>query len=148
MICLQEGVQLAPNTMQTLIQCSGGDLRKAITFLQSGYNLKETVTPRMVHEMAGRIPDELIDDCRELWASQDVNEIEKVVKRIMMDGYSAENLLSQLHEKMIVDDSLSTLQKSNISQIMSTVDIDLIQGGDEHLQMLNLMMQIASIVAY
>ncbi len=51
----------------------------------------------------------------------------------------------QIHEEIIKNETLSTLQKSNISQFMSVVDINLIQGADEHLQVLHIMSTIADI---
>ena len=39
-ICAAEGVELGPDTLQTLGRVSRGDLRRAITTLQSAYALK------------------------------------------------------------------------------------------------------------
>lgn len=149
MICSEEKVNLAPNALKTLIDCSNGDLRKAITILQSGHNLQgsEPITPKMISEMAGLIPSETIQKLIDAWTSNDIKVIEKTVQDVMNEGYSGENILSQIHNEVVKDDSLSTLQKSNISQFLSTVDIDLVQGGDEHLQILNLMVQIAGVAA-
>ncbi|KAI7900699.1 replication factor C subunit 2 [Cokeromyces recurvatus] len=150
MICEREGVNLAANTLKTLIECSGGDLRKAITFLQSGYNLqgKNPITPRMINEMAGIIPEESMNELINIWMNHDdVKEIQRKVQNIMNEGYSGENIMNQIHDAIIKNDSLNTLQKAKISQYMATVDIDLIQGADEHLQVLNLMVHIAEIAA-
>ncbi|KAI9473717.1 MAG: replication factor C subunit 2 [Benjaminiella poitrasii] len=150
MICEKEGVNLAANTLKTLIDCSGGDLRKAITFLQSGYNLqgKNPITPRMISEMAGIIPEETMSELIDIWINRDdIKEIQKKVQHIMNEGYSGENIMNQIHDAIIKNDSLNTLQKAKISQYMGTVDIDLVQGADEHLQILNLMVHIAEIAA-
>lgn len=44
------------------------------------------------------------------------------------------------------DDTVTTHQKSKISQILATTDIRLVQGADEHLQVLNLVLAIAKIL--
>ncbi|KAL9537577.1 hypothetical protein MBANPS3_011650 [Mucor bainieri] len=149
MICAEESVNLGPNTLNTLIECSGGDLRKAITFLQSGYNLQgsEPITPNMISEMAGIIPHDMMQQLIDVWSSNDVKAIERQVQDIMNEGYSGENIVSQIHDAIIKDDGLNTIQKARISQVMSVVDIDLVQGADEHLQVLNLMVNIADIAA-
>lgn len=149
MICAQEGVNLAPGTLSTLIECSGGDLRKAITFLQSGYNLqgKHAITPTMIHEMAGVIPITMMQELIDVWSTNNVKEIQKAVQHIMNEGYSGEKILEQILQEIIKNDDLSTIQKAKISQFMAQVDIDLVQGADEHLQILHLMTQIASITA-
>lgn len=149
MICKQEGVNLAPNSLKTLIECSGGDLRKAITFLQSGHNLQGSapITPKMISEMAGVIPKDTIQQLINAWRGNNIKEIEKQVQNVMNEGYSGENILAQIHNEIVNDDNLNTIQKAHISQCLSTVDIDLVQGADEHLQILNLMVQIAGIAA-
>ncbi|KAK4515342.1 uncharacterized protein ATC70_010286 [Mucor velutinosus] len=149
MICAEEGVRLGPNTLNTLIESSGGDLRKAITFLQSGYNLQgsEPITPTMISEMAGIIPQDMMQQLIDVWSSNNVKAIERQVHDMMNEGYSGENIVSQIHDAIIKDDGLNTLQKAKISQFMSVVDIDLVQGADEHLQVLNLMVNIANIAA-
>jgi replication factor C subunit 2/4 len=148
-ICEQEGASLAPGALKTLIECSNGDLRKAITFLQSGYNLQgsEPITSRMIHEMAGIIPEETIQDLIDIVSTNDIKQIQKKVQNLMNEGFSGENIVAQMHEAIIKNDALNTLQKAKIAQCMGTVDIDLVQGADEHLQVLNLMVHIASIAA-
>lgn len=148
LICAKEEVKLGPNTLKTLIDCSGGDLRKAITFLQSGYNLQgsEPISPRMIEEMAGIIPQDMMQVLIDSWSGS-IQQIEKQVQNIMNEGYSGENIISQVHQEIIRNDDLSTLQKTRIYEYMSVVDIDLVQGADEHLQILNLMAQIGSIAS-
>lgn len=147
LICAQEGVNLGPGALKALIDCSGGDLRKAITFLQSGFSLqgKEPITPKMIHEMAGVIPSDIMQTLIESWTANDIKVIQKVVQNIMNEGYSGEKILSQIHEEIVKTEFLDTLQKANISQYMAVADIDLVQGADEHLQILNIMIAIADI---
>ncbi|KAI8390335.1 P-loop containing nucleoside triphosphate hydrolase protein [Blakeslea trispora] len=148
-ICQLENVDLAPQTLKTVIGCSNGDLRKAITYLQSGHNLEQTITPDMVLEMAGVIPGQQMEVLRDVWEEhgKGIKEIERIVQDMMNEGYSGERILTQVHEEIIKNESLNTLQKARISQYMSVVDINLVQGADEHLQILHLMTQIASIAA-
>ncbi|KAI8987407.1 P-loop containing nucleoside triphosphate hydrolase protein [Mycotypha africana] len=160
MIADKEKVYLAPKALQTIIDCSGGDLRKAITLLQSGYNLAtadksksdtEMITPRMVEELAGMIPNDaiqhLMDLCITNVSNTTVKDIQKAIQDMMNEGYAGENILLQTHAAFIHNNQLDTLQKSRIAQFMATVDIDLIQGADEQLQLLNLMCQMANIAA-
>jgi replication factor C subunit 2/4 len=99
----------------------------------------------MINEMAGVIPDDMMKTLIDSWSSNDIKYIQKVVQDIMNEGYSGEKILSQIHEEIIKSETLDTLQKSNISQYMAVVDINLIQGADEHLQVLNIMTTIADI---
>lgn len=44
-------------------------------------------------------------------------------------------------------ETINTAQKTEISDLLGTADIRLVQGADEHLQLLRLMTGIASILA-
>ncbi|KAI8641921.1 replication factor C subunit 2 [Parasitella parasitica] len=149
MICVKEGVNLGPNTLNTLIESSAGDLRKAITFLQSGYNLQgsEPITPAMVSEMAGIIPHNIMQELIDVWSSNDIMAINRKVQDMINEGYSGENIVSQIHDAVIKDETLNTIQKAKISQVLSVVDINLVQGADEQLQVLNLTANIANIAS-
>lgn len=149
MICDQEGVNLGPNTLKTLIECSGGDLRKAITFLQSGFSLQgsDAITPRMIEEMAGVIPKDKMEAVVECWSINSIQHTEKEVQNLMNEGYSGENILLQIHQEVMKNDNLSTLQKTKIYEYLSVADIDLVQGADEQLQILNVMTHISQIAS-
>ncbi len=56
-LCTAEGVSLAAGTMDTLGKVSGGDLRKAITCLQSAVRLGGSeVQPATILDVAGAVP--------------------------------------------------------------------------------------------
>jgi len=81
-IATQENVKLAPGALDSILQNSGGDMRKAVTFLQTSHQLScsagysadgiapmatSVVTPAMVVDIAGAIPPECMAD---LWAGK------------------------------------------------------------------------------
>lgn len=51
-VCGQEGVELGPGAMATLGRVSGGDLRKAITTLQSAVCLAGSTPPPLPPPLA------------------------------------------------------------------------------------------------
>lgn len=105
--------------IDTLINVSNGDLRRAITYLQSASRLSSTsdpptpILPQDIHEIAGVVPDKVINDfARALGIDvEDDDEdemevdgkpgktnfttIQKKVKSIVREGYSAAQVLSQ-----------------------------------------------------
>uniref|UniRef100_A0A667ZN52 Replication factor C (activator 1) 4 n=1 Tax=Myripristis murdjan TaxID=586833 RepID=A0A667ZN52_9TELE len=111
-ICEKENLKYSKEGIAALVQVSEGDLRKAITFLQSAarLNVDKEVTESAVVEIAGNMVDE---------------------------GYAATQILCQLHESIIAHD-LSDKQKSAITEKMAVVDKCLADGADEYLQMLSL----------
>lgn len=52
----------------------------------------------------------------------------------------------QMHDYLVTDPELSAYKKSRISLILGEADLCLINGADEHLQVLNIMLQAADIV--
>uniref|UniRef100_A0A3Q1HSS5 AAA+ ATPase domain-containing protein n=1 Tax=Anabas testudineus TaxID=64144 RepID=A0A3Q1HSS5_ANATE len=111
-ICDKENLKYTKESIAALVRVSEGDLRKAITFLQSATRLhvNKEITERAVVEIAGDMVDE---------------------------GYAATQILSQLHESIIEGD-LNDKQKSVITEKMAVVDKCLSDGADEYLQMLSL----------
>lgn len=66
-IAKNEGVSFEDGVLDTLIKTSDGDLRRAITYLQSASRLhgvdteKSTaITPKSIVEIAGVVPDEVV----------------------------------------------------------------------------------------
>lgn len=116
----KEGVTLESGAVDALIKCSEGDLRKAITFLQSAARLvgaieKDTdddedkmdvdgdgraVTIKIVEEIAGVIPDQTIARLQKAMqpksAGATYQAIAKEVEEMVADGWSAGQVLSQV----------------------------------------------------
>lgn len=52
-----------------------------------------------------------------------------------------------MYQKVLYDDLISATQKNEIVMVFSEVDKRLADGSDEHLQLLDLMLRIAAILA-
>jgi replication factor C subunit 2/4 len=148
MIVKQENVNLGSGSLDTLIKASGGDLRKAITYLQSAHSLqgKDEITPSIISEIAGTAPEHLVTALIESASMGNVDSIREKLQDVMDVGYSAENILTEMHARYVKDDGLTTFQKAQIAQFMATVDIRLIQRADEQLQLLDLMVKISAVI--
>ena len=116
-----EGVSLEDGATDALIKCSEGDLRKAITFLQSAARLvgasvpakdgesdeqmdvdKVPVTVKIVQDIAGVIPEstveELLKAMRPRGAAETYQSVSKVVEDMVADGWSATQVVSQVRQ--------------------------------------------------
>uniref|UniRef100_A0A8C5F6B8 AAA+ ATPase domain-containing protein n=1 Tax=Gadus morhua TaxID=8049 RepID=A0A8C5F6B8_GADMO len=111
-ICSKENLKYSKEGIAALVKVSEGDLRKAITFLQSAARLvvDQEITEKTIVEIAGDMVDE---------------------------GYAATQILIQLHESIIEQD-LNDKKKSAITEKMAVVDKCLADGADEYLQLLSL----------
>jgi replication factor C subunit 2/4 len=169
-IARQESVRHEEAALSRLLETSGGDLRKAITLLQScarlrgavdvkdeegdielGEDQQHIVTVDIVNEISGTVPDQtiqgLIVACRANESGGNVfKRVQRVVEDVIYSGWSASQMVVQIHDVLLVDEFLTGMQKGKISWILSEVDKNLTDGADEHLAMLSMMTRIANVV--
>jgi len=128
-IAEKEAVALEDGAADTLIKCSEGDLRKAITFLQSAARLvgavgkktdhndededamdvddqePKTVTIKSVEDIAGVIPDMTIDGLVKAMQPSSkratYEAVSKVVTDMVADGWSATQVVTQVCFKLL-----------------------------------------------
>ena len=140
-IAENEGVQLEDGAVQALIRCSEGDLRKAITFLQSAARLvgasaggekngdtmdvdSRPVTVKIVEDIAGIIPEKTIDKLvtamRPRPGADTYQAVAKVVEDMVADGWSAGQVVSQVGAQSSASCSQLTTSSSCITPSYST----------------------------
>ncbi|KAL7007048.1 Subunit of heteropentameric Replication factor C (RF-C) [Cystobasidiomycetes sp. EMM_F5] len=178
-ICKEEGIHYRDDSLDALIKVSDGDLRRAITFLQSASRLHSTpddpITVNSVQEIGGVIPDRALADLTRALgvevnvsgstngdsdmnggaksklavsktSGQGFKPVQTQVEKIIREGYSSVQILSQLHDLLILDPLLSSRTKSGIALALAEADKCLNDGSDEELQILNLCLQIRKAV--
>lgn len=119
-IAEKEGVVVEEGGIESLIKCSEGDLRKAITFLQSAARLvgavkvvdnedadsmdvddeDKVITIKSIEAIAGVIPDEtiqsLVKAIQPRGAGATYTKVAKVVEDMVADGWSATQVVTQV----------------------------------------------------
>ncbi|KZL73536.1 replication factor C [Colletotrichum tofieldiae] len=167
-IAENEGVQLEDGAVDALIKCSEGDLRKAITFLQSAARLvgagdkdasgddamdvdRKPVTVKIIEDIAGVIPENTIDELvvaiRPQGAADTYQNVAKVVEDMVADGWSAGQVVTQLYQSIVFDETIPDVQKNKIVLVFSEVDKRLVDGADEHLTILDLALRISGVMS-
>ncbi|XP_006869801.1 PREDICTED: replication factor C subunit 4 [Chrysochloris asiatica] len=138
-IAEKENVKISNEGIAYLVKVSEGDLRKAITFLQSATRLTggKEVTEKVITDIAGVIPAETIDGIFVACQSGSFDKLEAVVKDLIDEGHAATQVVNQLHD-VVVENHLSDKQKSIITEKLAEVDKCLTDGADEHLQLISL----------
>jgi len=139
-ICEKEGVRCQGDALETLIEASDGDLRRAITFLQSTSSIKAdaSVTVDDINDITGRIPTHWLEGLMEKCQSGAYDSVESYMTSFAAEGFSASQLLTQLNERIVFAGELTDKQKSAIAEKMAICDHRLTEGADEHLQLLDL----------
>jgi replication factor C subunit 2/4 len=176
-IAEKEGVPLEEGAVEALIKCSEGDLRKAITFLQSAARLVDAgkprkgggdeddgdedamdvdegskiVTVKVIEGIAGVIPDETIQNLVKAMQPRSAGlvyeAVAKVVEDMVADGWSATQVVTQLYQSIIYNEAIPDKQKNKIVMVFSEADKRLVDGADEHLSILDLSLRISGIMA-
>ncbi|KAK8183030.1 P-loop containing nucleoside triphosphate hydrolase protein [Phyllosticta capitalensis] len=170
-----EGVALEEGAVDALVRTSEGDLRKAITFLQSAARLvgaikspaageddsmdvdsgasstnKKSVTVPIVEEIAGVIPDSTLSALFQAMQRAAKGEVyaavAQAVEDMVADGWSAAQVVNQLYERVLYDERIDDVKKNRITLVFSETDKRLVDGADEHLEILDLCLQVAGIL--
>ena len=139
-ICKEENVTCADDVIEVIRKVSGGDLRKAITYLQSSARLKldEEVTAQDIHDIAGVVPQSVVEQVLKLVKSGNYTKLQRGIEDMMYDAYSASQILEQLHDMVLEDVSLPDKQKAVVMEEIAKTDKCLLDGGDEYLQIMSL----------
>ncbi|KAL4992032.1 hypothetical protein BDW68DRAFT_184397 [Aspergillus falconensis] len=165
-----ENLSLEDGVVGKLISCSDGDLRRAITYLQSAARLvgaakaakdgdedeemkdqeSDMITIRTIEEIAGVVPESILDGLIQSLQPKKIGSpyeaVSKVVAEIVADGWSATQILLQLYRRMIYNDTIPDIQKNKIVLVFSEMDKRLVDGADEHLSILDVALKISGIL--
>ncbi|KIY66281.1 P-loop containing nucleoside triphosphate hydrolase protein [Cylindrobasidium torrendii FP15055 ss-10] len=163
-IATAERVAVTPEVIDALIKSSGGDLRRAITYLQSASRLSSStqpptpITARDIQEIAGTVPDQVLHGFAHVIGvdvpgfqnepppKSPFDAIQKKVKELSREGYSATQLLNQLHDLVVLHPTLNGKQKSQCGLVFAEADKALCDGADEELWTLEVALQVHKAV--
>eukprot|EP01108_Squamamoeba_japonica_P006123 TRINITY_DN4925_c0_g1_i1.p2 TRINITY_DN4925_c0_g1~~TRINITY_DN4925_c0_g1_i1.p2 ORF type:complete len:226 (+),score=111.50 TRINITY_DN4925_c0_g1_i1:435-1112(+) len=145
-VAREENVTIDAETLVALRSITGGDMRKAITLMQSAHMLLgERLDAAGVSELAGVVPDARIDTLYALTCAgapnAGFNEIRAACQQLIADGYAAKRVITQFAERLVDDDALDELRRSRALLVLADTDHALVEGADEYLQLLNAMAQ-------
>jgi len=139
-IASEENVTLEEGVLDSIIEYSEGDLRKAITLLQSAHRLKsdEKITAEDIADISGAVPSKWIKDLIAVCESDSYEKVEKFVCNLTYEGYTAGQVINQLHDEIVFHGALNDKQKSAICEKIAISDKRLVDGADEYLQLMDL----------
>ncbi|KAF3494874.1 hypothetical protein DY000_02055289 [Brassica cretica] len=138
-ICNEEGLNLGGEALSTLSSISQGDLRRAITYLQSGARLfGSTITSKDLLDVSGVVPLEVVERFFTACKSGDFDIANKEVDNIVAEGYPASQITNQLFDIIVeAGDDITDNQKAKICKCLAETDKRLVDGADEYLQLLD-----------
>jgi replication factor C subunit 2/4 len=142
-IAAKESVQVEEATVTVILDCSNGDMRKAVTLLQSSHQICPAgvqITPELVVDIAGKVPLDIMDA---LWNSMKKGstfaKMQNSVMELCYQGFPMSSILSQLYDDVISKPStgLTDLDKATICDKLAQADQCLLDGSNEEIQLLD-----------
>lgn len=140
LICNEEGVKYESDALRSLVETSGGDLRRAITGLQSCARLKggDIITRDDVYEITGVVPDRYISSLIETCQLNDYQKMESFVEEMLTEAYSASQVIAQLQRYIVFSQDVSDKKKSSICEKLGLCSWRLLEGSSEFVQLIDL----------
>lgn len=140
LIAKEEKLDIEESALMAINTCSGGDLRRAITVLQSSARLNPNgaVTDTQINEISGIIPEEILEQFLTVCAQGDYNVIVEFVNSVFYEGFSVGILLEQLNDVIIFKPTLTNQQKSSLCAKIAECLARLQEGASEYLQLMDL----------
>ncbi|KAK6643188.1 hypothetical protein RUM43_004691 [Polyplax serrata] len=145
-IAKAENVIIEDDVLMSLVKCTGGDLRRAITTLQSCARIKEDGVPvslQDVNEVAGVVPGSLVTELMNVCMKNNYSNIENFVEEITNQAYSVSQLMEQLNHHIIESFELPDTAKSLIFDKLSVCSSRLLDGASEYLLLIDLCCTVA-----
>lgn len=148
-----EKVNVEDSTLGDLIETSGGDLRKAITTMQSAHLIARPGLPISAEDVATAaclVPTRVLDDFDSSTADRSITHsaLRTKVDSLVRDGYSTADLLSRYSKRIMSGEGegvgkLNRCQKAAIAIAVAQADFNLVEGGDELMQAYDVISKIS-----
>lgn len=143
--------------LNLLLKCTEGDLRRAVTLLQSAHRLagissvEKVVSCDMIADLVGVIPSTVIDEAVQILSKNEgtgslANIMRFVRKTLASGGYGSAQFLSQLAQQITDDLTMTAEVKAQCAIAISYTDHLLVDGGDEVIQLTALLSNIHRII--
>ncbi|WFD36029.1 Subunit of heteropentameric Replication factor C (RF-C) [Malassezia cuniculi] len=148
-----ERVPADPAMIKALVESADGDMRRAITYLQSAARLvgarNAPLSADAVAELAGVVPKPVIERlAHSIGVDGEGSSFDGIlasVKSVVLEGYSCIQVLLQLHDFVVEHPLLPAAKKTRCALRFGETDKALIDGGNEELQLLSLCLALQDL---
>ncbi|KAH0789869.1 replication factor C subunit 2 isoform X1 [Histomonas meleagridis] len=120
---------------QTLVDISGGDLRKAITFLQSS-SITGVISGNLIRELSGSPNPDVIHHYFDTCINSPWNEIEEATSHIVYSGFDISQILEILTRILVSSEAIKEEVKPELIMRISAADGMITNRADPYLQFL------------
>lgn len=151
-IAQQENVALREDAVDEVIRISEGDMRRAITLMQTCARIVdsskgEAIDCAMLNDVAGVIPRTVAEQTYAACKQNAFVKIQSAAQNIISQGYAVDSLLQQLITQVLEDEDIeSEADKGAICLRIADCEKRLLDGGDEFLQLLDVLAFAAKLI--
>lgn len=133
---------LSDRQVDAILDVAGGDMRRAVTSLQSVHALlaggdDEAIDEDVIAELAGLPPQSAIESLYESIQSGRFNTMESAVRdEIICGGYSVQTVLQALLKRFISSTDLDERGMAQLAVRIAEAENNMNEGADEYLQLM------------
>lgn len=145
-----ENFDISNKCFDKIYEISDGDARKAIMILQNLKYIqkyKKNIVPDDILSISGGIELSVLDNFWEKCCIGNVAIVRKLALIILREGFSTESVMIYLNE-CVLNSKMSDVQKSKIMLELAETNRRLLEGSDEYIQILNILLYINKISKY
>lgn len=146
-IAQNEKMDISKLAIKKISDISNGDMRKGIMILQNLNYHNKKITVNDVLEIANIIPPEKLSEIINVCTTgkkKDVIRVKNKTDELISSGYPVNVTLSQLVTYIVSCDKLTDKMKTVICYHIAKTEKRLVDGADEYLQLLSVLMCIKS----
>eukprot|EP00922_Rhytidocystis_sp_ex-Travisia-forbesii_P060478 GHVS01089629.1.p1 GENE.GHVS01089629.1~~GHVS01089629.1.p1 ORF type:complete len:342 (-),score=27.48 GHVS01089629.1:253-1278(-) len=145
-ICSAENIKLASDrVLHAIHEVSEGDLRRAVTLLQTASTFYDTLEETTIYDVAGYPPKSistsLFNSCKE-----SVRKMEETVDRIHSEGWDIGVVTRQLCSLITHSEDTTSVQNARMHLCLAERDYSILMGGSDYLNLLSIGRTFCSIL--
>ncbi|VDK35985.1 unnamed protein product [Taenia asiatica] len=153
-----ENIDVLDSTLDHLLVLCDGDLRQGITILQSAFRFATpcvknestksvSITCDDLDRVATVVPDNFEKTLISAARKRDFDTVHSTILDFTRESLSAPQFLTQLQSRMLESTEFPDRSKQKILKVMAEIDLRIIQGAEEYIQLLHLGCQMIKSLA-
>jgi len=138
-IANKEGMPLSDELVASVVGAAGGDMRCAVTTLQSAAALGgvAALEREEIAELSGAVPPSVLAPFWAAVGARDFDALQRAVRDALAEGWPVDGLLRALLTTATEDDALTDETKAKFAASLAEAEGRLIDGAGEELQLLH-----------
>lgn len=140
-----EKVELTEDGAEAIVRVSRGNIQKAINLFQAASSMGEKVNQSLVYDASSATrPEEVRKMMKSAFEGDFEDARKKLMNLLIEKGTEPDDLLKQIQDEIHNLDASEPI-KIKLLEKMGDFDFDLVQGGDERIQLENAIAHLARI---